>query len=30
VSALIDTDVLIRHLTGDPSEQAARATRRLS
>jgi predicted nucleic-acid-binding protein len=30
VSAFIDTDVLIRHLTGDPSEQAARATRLLS
>ena len=30
MSAFIDTDVLIRHLTGDPSEQAARATRLLS
>jgi predicted nucleic-acid-binding protein len=30
VSAFIDTDVLIRHLTGDPPEQAARATRLLS
>jgi predicted nucleic-acid-binding protein len=30
VSAFIDTDVLIRHLTGDPLEQAARTTRLLS
>lgn len=30
VSAFVDTDVLIRHLTGDPPEQAARATRLLS
>jgi predicted nucleic-acid-binding protein len=30
VSAFIDTNVLIRHLTGDPPEQAARATRLLS
>lgn len=30
MSAFIDTNVLIRHLTGDPSEQAARATRLLS
>lgn len=30
MSVLIDTNVLIRHLTGDPSEQAARATRFLS
>jgi predicted nucleic acid-binding protein len=29
VSAFIDTNVLIRHLTGDPPEQAARATRLL-
>jgi predicted nucleic acid-binding protein len=26
VSAFVDTNVLIRHLTGDPPEQAARAT----
>jgi predicted nucleic acid-binding protein len=30
VSAFIDTNVLIRHLTGDPPEQAARVTRLLS
>ena len=30
MSAFIDTNVLIRHLTGDPPEQAARATRLLS
>jgi predicted nucleic acid-binding protein len=30
VSAFVDTNVLIRHLTGDPPEQAARATRLLS
>jgi predicted nucleic-acid-binding protein len=30
VTAFLDTDVLIRHLTGDPPEQAARATRLLS
>jgi predicted nucleic-acid-binding protein len=30
VSAFIDTNVLIRHLTGDPPEQAGRATRLLS
>jgi predicted nucleic acid-binding protein len=30
VSAFIDTNVLIRHLTGDPPERAARATRLLS
>jgi predicted nucleic acid-binding protein len=26
VSAFVDTNILIRHLTGDPPEQAARAT----
>jgi predicted nucleic-acid-binding protein len=26
VSAFVDTNVLVRHLTGDPAEQAARAT----
>jgi predicted nucleic-acid-binding protein len=30
VSAFVDTNVLIRHLTGDPPAQAARATRLLS
>ena len=30
MSAFIDTNVLIRHLTGDPTEQAAQATRLLS
>jgi predicted nucleic-acid-binding protein len=30
VTAFVDTNVLIRHLTGDPPEQAARATRLLS
>jgi predicted nucleic acid-binding protein len=30
VSAFVDTNVLIRHLTGDPAHQAARATRLLS
>jgi predicted nucleic acid-binding protein len=30
VSAFVDTNVLIRHLTGDPPEQAARATRTLA
>jgi len=29
VTAFVDTNVLIRHLTGDPPEQAARATRLL-
>jgi predicted nucleic acid-binding protein len=29
VTAFVDTNVLIRHLTGDPSELAARATRYL-
>ncbi len=26
MSAIVDTNVLVRHLTGDPPEQAARAT----
>jgi len=30
VSAFVDTNVLIRHLTGDPPDQAARATRFLT
>jgi predicted nucleic acid-binding protein len=30
VTAFLDTNVLIRHLTGDPPEQAARATRLLA
>jgi predicted nucleic-acid-binding protein len=30
VSAFIDTNILVRHLTGDPSEQAARATKFLA
>jgi predicted nucleic acid-binding protein len=30
VSAFVDTNVLIRHLTGDPPAQAARATRLLA
>ena len=30
MSAFVDTNVLIRHLTGDPPDQAARATRLLS
>jgi predicted nucleic-acid-binding protein len=30
LSALIDTNVLVRHLTGDPPETAERATRLLS
>ena len=30
MSVLVDTNVLVRHLTGDPSEQAVRATRFLS
>jgi predicted nucleic acid-binding protein len=29
VTAFVDTNVLVRHLTGDPPEQAARATRYL-
>jgi predicted nucleic acid-binding protein len=30
VSAFLDTDILVRHLTGDPPEQAARATKFLA
>jgi predicted nucleic-acid-binding protein len=30
VSAFVDTNVLVRHLTGDPPEQAARATHLLA
>jgi predicted nucleic acid-binding protein len=30
VSAFVDTNVLVRHLTGDPPDQAARATRLLA
>lgn len=30
MSAFVDTNVLVRHLTGDPPEQAARATRLLA
>jgi predicted nucleic acid-binding protein len=30
VTAFVDTNVLVRHLTGDPPEQAARATRLLA
>jgi predicted nucleic-acid-binding protein len=30
VSAFIDTNILVRHLTGDPPEQAARATKSLA
>jgi predicted nucleic acid-binding protein len=30
VSAFVDTNILIRHLTGDPPAQAARATRFLA
>ncbi|MGI8801667.1 MAG: PIN domain-containing protein [Solirubrobacteraceae bacterium] len=29
LSAVIDTNVLVRHLTGDPPEMAARATKLL-
>jgi len=29
VTAFVDTNILIRHLTGDPPDQAARATRYL-
>ena len=29
MTAFVDTNVLIRHLTGDPPEEAARATRYL-
>jgi predicted nucleic-acid-binding protein len=30
VTAFVDTNVLVRHLTGDPPEQAARSTRLLA
>jgi predicted nucleic-acid-binding protein len=30
VTAFVDTNLLVRHLTGDPPEQAARATRLLA
>jgi predicted nucleic-acid-binding protein len=30
VSAFIDTNILVRHLTGDPPEMAARASRFLA
>jgi predicted nucleic-acid-binding protein len=30
VSAFVDTNILIRHLAGDPADQAARATRFLA
>jgi predicted nucleic acid-binding protein len=30
VSAFLDTSILVRHLTGDPPEQAARATKFLA
>lgn len=30
MSAFVDTNILVRHLTGDPPEMAARATRFLS
>ena len=30
MSAFVDTNILVRHLTGDPPEQAARATRFLA
>jgi predicted nucleic acid-binding protein len=30
VTAFVDTNILVRHLTGDPPEQAARARRLLS
>ena len=30
MSAFVDTNVLVRHLTGDPPDQAARATRLLA
>ena len=30
MSAFVDTNILIRHLTGDPPDQAARATRSLT
>lgn len=30
MSAFVDTNILVRHLTGDPADMAARATRYLS
>jgi len=30
VSAFVDTNILVRHLTGDPPEQAERATKFLA
>jgi predicted nucleic acid-binding protein len=30
VSAFVDTNILVRHLTGDPPDQAARATKSLA
>jgi predicted nucleic acid-binding protein len=30
VSAFVDANILVRHLTGDPPQQAARATRFLA
>lgn len=30
MTALVDTNIIVRHLTGDPPEQAARATRFLA
>lgn len=30
MSAFVDTNILVRHLTGDPPEQAARATKFLA
>ncbi len=30
MTAFVDTNILVRHLTGDPPEQAARATRYLA
>jgi predicted nucleic acid-binding protein len=30
VTAFVDTNILVRHLTGDPPDQAARATRYLA
>lgn len=30
ISAFVDTNILVRHLTGDPPEQAARATKFLA
>ena len=30
MTAFVDTSILVRHLTGDPPEQAARATKFLA